>query len=1020
MSQLWKDCMEAGPLAALPPDKTQRLEKRFREFYSTFKCFRSVLRDQHTTLESYHEFQQTWDECIDFLYHSRKGGVEGAIPQATLLHETASYVYNTSDLDLLERRLDLQLQIMHAKLDDIFLQSELHRTAHGALNEVADLYEDKFPEANKSVDRNTNSLFEHLIELHEALKRSKALPLKSEHLERIWRRIVNRFSEHAPPNSEGLQWMSLTRLKESDRKRLIEYSRQTLKRRQSIYRSQESSSPLRRRVYDSGRKDSLATIQRDLLEDEQQLFSVDVVTHLGHRSVVSTRIDREWGFVHYREYLFGYLVIGISSCQLELFKVPIPSNIHPYTKHACFHTAEIRLYEASTIEEGDGAKTWWRHEGRKPTYRFGSKAIDTAFQCALRGKLLMHTLQIDDILSEQGSEATAQPLKLWSDIDGRRRSMTFLLQREKPYRHVEISLRLFDTSVDISNSGKKIKLRFVPLKSRKGRNSGSGTTLLRRVSYRLRRSSAEMELNSNRRGSYDTMSSVNEDEELPQQDTELFASFGYLQFRFSDAKDALVFQKYLSSYFSETRSTNPPMSIPHENSDGIEPPALRTPVYGSPNPFQSEKEQISPDSSDHAGHQSAPQSPLDQRSGNDHTPTNGSSSAKRPKTLPLVKDLDYRVRGIKLEHTGPNILAYLRSKLGIESTVVGRVKALATSQNGDKVAVVAWRPQPKCLSAPGKDEWEFGPTSDDDSLHITVDTHFRGVTILYSPPPEKPHTIDICAVAGLGGHAWGSFKHKGEAQSFMWVLDGLREKFPTARLMTYGSKTKLDGNESTQTLEDLGKLLRDEMRSVTRRPAQSGLSKESCSTGPSSSVPSIFIAHSLGGLTVKEALLQEETNPDKETFLSNLKGALFFGVPSHGMNIQVLEAMIRGQPNELLVRSIANDSPTLQELSRRFKATFPPGKPKIIYFYELELSGSPRKAEDGQWKMDGPKTFLVARISATDGGLCNSDYVDTRGLNRNHSDLVKFSSPNDADYRRVLEDLEKMVKQFQIRTDVSG
>ncbi|KAJ5480917.1 hypothetical protein N7539_006811 [Penicillium diatomitis] len=760
MSQLWKDCMEAGPLAALPPDKTQRLEKRFCEFYSTFKCFRSVLRDQHTTLESYHEFQKTWDECVDFLYHSRKWGLEGAIPQATLLHETACYVYNNSDLDLLERRLDLQLQIMHAKLDDIFF------------------------------------------------------------------------------------------------------------------------------------------------------------------------------------------------------------NIHPYTKHACFHTAEIRLYEASTIEEGDGAKTWWRHEGRKPTYKFDSKAIDTAFQCALRGKLLIHTLQIDGIISEQGSEATAQPLKLWSDIDGRRRSMTFLLQREKPYHHVEISLRLFDTSVDIRESGKKVKLRFVPLKSRKGRNSGSGTTLLRRVSYRLRHPSSEMELNSNRRGLHDSMSSVNEeDEELLQQDTELFASFGYLQFKFSDAK--------------ETRSTNPPMSIPHESSDGIEPPTLRTPIYGSPNPSQSEKEQISPESSDHAGHQLASQSPLDQRSGNDHTPTNGSSSAQRPKTLPLVKDLDYRVRGIKLEQTGTNILSYLSSKLGIESTIVGRVKALATSQNGDKVAVVAWRPQPKCLSAPGKDEWEFGPTSDDDTLHITVDTHFRGVTILYSPPPELPHTIDICAVAGLGGHAWGSFKHKGEAQSFMWVLDGLREKFPTARLMTYGSKTKLDGNESTQTLEDLGKLLRDEMRSVTRRRAQSALSKESCSTGPSFSVPSIFIAHSLGGLTVKEALLQEKTNPDKGTFISNLKGALFFGVPSHGMNIQVLEAMIRGQPNELL-------------------------------------------AEDGQWKMDGPKTFLVARISATDGGLCNSDYVDTRGLNRNHSDLVKFSSPNDADYRRVLEDLEKMVKHFQIRTDVSG
>jgi hypothetical protein len=89
----------------------------------------------------------------------------------------------------------------------------------------------------------------------------------------------------------------------------------------------------------------------------------------------------------------------------------------------------------------------------------------------------------------------------------------------------------------------------------------------------------------------------------------------------------------------------------------------------------------------------------------------------------------------------------------------------------------------------------------------------------------------------------------------MWVLDGLREHFPNARLMTYGSKTKLDGNESSQTLEDLGKLLRDEMRSVTRRRSQSVLSSPTSRLGTAFAVPSFFIAHSLGGLTVKEVFI---------------------------------------------------------------------------------------------------------------------------------------------------------------------
>lgn len=113
----------------------------------------------------------------------------------------------------------------------------------------------------------------------------------------------------------------------------------------------------------------------------------------------------------------------------------------------------------------------------------------------------------------------------------------------------------------------------------------------------------------------------------------------------------------------------------------------------------------------------------------------------------------------------------------------------------------------------------------------------------------------ICAVAGLGGHAWGSFKHKGTTESFMWVLDALSKHLPYARIMTYGSKTKLDGNESTQSLEELGVLLRSEMRNVTRRRSPSTLNSASPRLGASFAVPSFFIAHSLGGLTVKEVCI---------------------------------------------------------------------------------------------------------------------------------------------------------------------
>jgi hypothetical protein len=209
-----------------------------------------------------------------------------------------------------------------------------------------------------------------------------------------------------------------------------------------------------------------------------------------------------------------------------------------------------------------------------------------------------------------------------------------------------------------------------------------------------------------------------------------------------------LFQEALEGFFSETRETEPfpgqPISISRENSEGPRSPS--TVVVPEPNPHP----QILPRRQSLNVRSDLPNLDDALPPGILHGGFNGAHGhntespplLENPPSPQVIKDLDYRVRGIRLEYAVPDLLTYLGRKLGIEPTVVGRVKALATSQTGDKVAVVAWRPQPACLSTPGKDEWDFGPTSDYDDLHITVDTHFRGVTILYSPPPDVPHTIE--------------------------------------------------------------------------------------------------------------------------------------------------------------------------------------------------------------------------------------------------------------------------------------
>jgi predicted alpha/beta hydrolase family esterase len=58
------------------------------------------------------------------------------------------------------------------------------------------------------------------------------------------------------------------------------------------------------------------------------------------------------------------------------------------------------------------------------------------------------------------------------------------------------------------------------------------------------------------------------------------------------------------------------------------------------------------------------------------------------------------------------------------------------------------------------------------------------------------------------------------------------------------------------------------------------------------SKPLLFLAHSLGGMVLKEALDRERQ------MLRRVGGAILFGVPSRGMETQALLTIVRGQANE--------------------------------------------------------------------------------------------------------------------------
>jgi hypothetical protein len=281
---------------------------------------------------------------------------------------------------------------------------------------------------------------------------------------------------------------------------------------------------------------------------------------------------------------------------------------------------------------------------------------------------------------------------------------------------------------------------------------------------------------------------------------------------------------------------------------------------------------------------------------------------------------------------------------------------------------------------------------------LTIDSEFYGFTTLYAPSKED-HQIDVITIPGLGGHAFGSFKERGGKH--MWLRDSLGvdlqsngERCGIGRVMIYGYESGLERSDSFQSLEDLANALRLKLNSLDMEK------------------PIIFIAHSLGGLIVKEMiiLLSRSDSMNDRGLQKLVKGLAFLGVPNGGMDIQSLIPMVTGSPNRSLVDSLNQMySPLLTRQHEDFRRVSGREADTIITcFYETRLSPTAQKDSKGMWTMNGEKKVLVTQASATQVLRYWEDNRNHKcAVNRTHSELVKFTFRDD-DYDLVLGRLKSL------------
>jgi alpha-beta hydrolase superfamily lysophospholipase len=167
--------------------------------------------------------------------------------------------------------------------------------------------------------------------------------------------------------------------------------------------------------------------------------------------------------------------------------------------------------------------------------------------------------------------------------------------------------------------------------------------------------------------------------------------------------------------------------------------------------------------------------------------------------------------------------------------------------------------------------------------------------------------------------------HRRVEPGFMWLRDRLPHDVTGIRSIIYGYDTSLLASESFQTIEDIARSFIARLRTI----------------GYASSPhrPLVFLAHSLGGIILKRALLYLANSGDAHTcILNRVRAVILFGVPNRGMKTSHLLSMTADRPNTALIQTLSPESPYLPELDELFTGIASTHNLRILSVYETSRS----------------------------------------------------------------------------------
>jgi hypothetical protein len=161
----------------------------------------------------------------------------------------------------------------------------------------------------------------------------------------------------------------------------------------------------------------------------------------------------------------------------------------------------------------------------------------------------------------------------------------------------------------------------------------------------------------------------------------------------------------------------------------------------------------------------------------------------------------------------------------------------------------------------------------------------------------------------------------------MWIRDALPSRFPGVRFIIYGYDTALSGSKSFQVVPDIaGSLISELKANGWAAPAAK---------------PIIFLAHSLGGVVLKQSMVMLAGSGVRERqIIRNIKGTIFFGVPTVGMAVPDIYEMLEDQPNTALLDYLSNRSNYIPTLEKQFDGISYTRDMVLFWAYETQATPS--------------------------------------------------------------------------------